>query len=112
MNTAIPPTLFRPLWARASRSHAALRLGFVDRAAELLAKKVAVIAEDSILQNDFCQYECERTQWVDRNVYSVVAQYPDALGVQVEAGINTRFHRLSDQTSWPRFEWVDVNLNG
>ena len=49
------------------------------------------------------------TWWADDRAHAFFRTQPAALGVEVNSGISTRFHRLSKRADWPRFSWLMVN---
>lgn len=103
--------LLTPLLVRANAVHAWPHLGFVDQAAEYLVRKLELDRSD-LSENCFAakhQLELERCKWIDRRVLSFLEQFPHAIGVEVGAGLSTRFQRLSAITDWPRFAWADID---
>jgi|GEM_PF-2083089 len=50
-----------------------------------------------------------RSRALDARALSFLADAPTALVINVGAGLNTRFHRLSQQLDWPRFHWLELN---
>lgn len=50
-----------------------------------------------------------RCQWIDKQVLRFFQCHPTGTGIEVNAGLSTRFHRLSDASDWPRFSWRTVN---
>lgn len=108
MSVPLSQALMVPVWVRACAQSSAPGLGFVDRAAEQLIARVGVAGiPPQTLRS--CQSQLQRTAWVDGQVLSCLAHYPDSLGLELGAGLNTRFHRLSAKLGWPRFGWMDFN---
>ena len=102
--------LLLPLVVRAHAVRAWPQTGFVDQAAEYLVRKLEL--EKPTWSSSFAahhQLEVSRCQWIDHQVLDFLTQYPDAMGIELGAGLSTRFQRLSAQTDWPRFSWVDVD---
>lgn len=53
------------------------------------------------------QVACSR--WFDLRCRDFIGRYPQAEFIALEPGLHTRFHRLSQQTDWPRFRWCDLD---
>jgi len=83
----------------------------VDQAAEYLVRKLN-LETPTWRGNEFParhHLELERCKWIDRQVLNFLDQYPKAMGVELGAGLSTRFQRLSARVEWPRFSWVDMD---
>lgn len=103
--------LLMPLLVRANAIRTWPQLGFVDQAAEYLVRKLELDRspwDPSHLPAKH-QLELERCKWIDQQTLAFLEQYPHAIGVELGAGLSTRFQRLSASTDWPRFAWVDVD---
>lgn len=104
--------LLLPLLVRAYALRAWPQTGFVDQAAEYLVRKLDLDQQDWHLGRGFpAQHRLalERCKWIDNEVLEFLETYPDAIGVELGAGLSTRFQRLSARTEWPRFAWADVD---
>lgn len=101
--------IYSALSARAYAQQSWPAIGFHDQAAKALAKLLGVT---SPLKNDpEWERRCLlRSQWFDQRCREFFQQYPQAMCIDLGAGLSTRFHRLSKQNDWPRFSWVDVDL--
>ncbi|SMF39142.1 hypothetical protein SAMN02745866_02516 [Alteromonadaceae bacterium Bs31] len=104
MNTAPEVQhLLQPLVARAQYNWSSK--GFPDRAAEHVLLRLGVTAS---LQSAFSEHDLAvmRAAWIDAKALSFFNRHPESSGIEIECGISTRFHRLSNQSSWPRFAWL------
>lgn len=50
-----------------------------------------------------------RSAWFDQRCADFIGRYPQGHFIALEPGLNTRFHRLSQATDWPRFYWCDID---
>jgi|GEM_PF-3441743 len=50
-----------------------------------------------------------RCAWIDKQILTLLKQHPKAVGFEINAGLSTRFHRLSEQLDWPQFSWVGID---
>lgn len=100
--------LLVPLVVRAHALRVWPQAGFVDLAAEYLVRKLEL---DQPARRLSAQHRMavERCKWIDDEVFRFLEAYPDALGVELGAGLSTRFQRLSARIDWPRFAWADVD---
>ncbi len=80
---------------------------FFDRAASLLASQLDLDTVQALSGNE--KAALKRSEWIDQNILDFLQEHPTALGVELSAGVNTRFHRLSSALEWPRFRWADIN---
>ena len=104
--------LLLPLLVRAHATHAWPQVGFVDQAAEYLVRKLELDQPEWRGGYRFSaqhQLELTRCKWIDEQVRQFLDAYPDAMGIELAAGLSTRFQRLSAAADWPRFSWVDVD---
>jgi len=103
--------LLVPLMVRAHAVNFWPQTGFVDQAAEYLVRKLEL--ERPVWRgNQFParhHLELERCKWIDQQVLGFLNRYPHAMGVELGAGLSTRFQRLSSMVEWPRFSWVDMD---
>ncbi len=105
-------TLLMPLLVRAHAVRAWPQVGFVDQAAEYLVHKLDLDRRDWGVSDHLSaqhQLELTRCKWIDEQVGRFLTAYPDALGIELGAGLSTRFQRLSAASDWPRFSWADVD---
>lgn len=106
MNSELSQHLVANLQLRARASCSSLPL-LVDRAALLLANELGV---DTNKQLSFDERAAiARSQWLDHCIIQCLKTSPQAIGIEFDAGINTRFHRVSAQLEWPTFRWADIN---
>ena len=104
--------LLTPLLVRAHALRAWPQMGFVDQAAEYLVRKLDLDWRDWGMSDCLSpqqQLELTRCKWIDEQVSRFLEVCPDALGIELGAGLSTRFQRLSAASDWPRFSWVDVD---
>ena len=80
---------------------------FFDRAASLLASQLDLDTVQALNGNE--QAALKRSEWIDQHVLDFLQTHPTALGVELNAGVSTRFHRLSSALEWPQFRWADIN---
>lgn len=101
--------LLLPLLVRAHAVRAWPQVGFVDQAAEYLVNKLELDSPDWRKFSTQHQLELARCKWIDEQVLEFIEAYPDAAGIEIGAGLSTRFQRLSGAMDWPRFSWADVD---
>lgn len=53
--------------------------------------------------------DTHQCQAIDQCVLDFLGRYPESQGIEVAAGLSTRFHRLSGLLDWPMFSWVTFN---
>lgn len=104
--------LLLPLLVRANAVRAWPQVGFVDQAAEYLVRKLEL--EQPEWREGYRitarhQLELTRCKWIDEQVRKFLDVYPEAMGIELGAGLSTRFQRLSAASDWPRFSWADVD---
>lgn len=102
-------SIYSALSARAYAQKIWPAIGFHDHAARSLAKLLGVSepVKKDLAWGRGCLI---RSQWFDERCRQFFKRYPQALCIDLGAGLNTRFHRLSEAADWPRFSWVDVDL--
>ena len=101
--------IYTALSARAYAQQLWPAIGFHDHAAKSLAKLLGV--SEPIKKDLPWGRGCLlRSQWFDERCCQFFQRYPQAMCIDLGAGLSTRFHRLSDAADWPRFSWVDVDL--
>lgn len=50
-----------------------------------------------------------RCQWIDQQLLSYFQESPKTECIEVNGGLSTRFHRLSEKSDWPQFSWCAIN---
>lgn len=102
-------TIYSALSARAYAQKIWPAVGFHDHAARSLATLLGVSepVKKDLAWGRGCLL---RSQWFDERCRQFFNRYPQALCIDLGAGLSTRFHRLSEAADWPRFSWVDVDL--
>lgn len=80
----------------------------VDRAALYIIEKLGITTQRnfSLLQQKNLLARC---QWIDQQLLSYFQEYPKTECIEVNGGLSTRFHRLSEQSDWPQFSWCAIN---
>ncbi len=96
--------LLNPLQLRARASK---RYGFIDAAASALVQKLGLEHQTTLSARE--QLELQQCKWIDSQIQNYLTENPNAIGIELGAGINTRFHRLSARLEWPTFRWADIN---
>ncbi|WP_086929907.1 hypothetical protein [Agarilytica rhodophyticola] len=111
LNAAQLSQLVDPVIFRAQASSHASTSGFVDQAAYSVLSKLGVECNKTLSQNTWKQRSTtlKHWQWIDRQILSFFERYTDGVGLEVNAGLSTRFHRLSQSTDWPQFSWQVIN---
>ncbi|WP_370979788.1 hypothetical protein [Agaribacterium sp. ZY112] len=104
--------LMEPLYERALARQVLPSMGFVDQAAELLmqAKGIRKHVKQRLIKR-LCN-EPQRVlswQWVDSELQYFFDEHPIAQVIEVGAGFSTRFHRLSFDSDWPQFSWLQID---
>lgn len=104
--------LIEPVICRATASAMYPGLQWRDRWAELVLEKLEVVP--GLMQSFRVSAErqfdsLQRCKWVDDQLLAFLRRYPDAQVVELDAGLSTRFHRISNACDWPRFSWVAVD---
>lgn len=104
--------LIEPVISRATASAVYPRLGWRDRWAEMVLEKLDVAPElmRSFRASSEQQFDgLQRCKWIDDQLLTFLRRYPNAQVVELNAGLSTRFHRISNACDWPRFSWVAVD---
>lgn len=102
--------LITPVQQRADASRHCLASGFIDRAASLLIKRFESYtsnAEKRDWRSNELQLHC--CQGIDQQVLDFFNRFPLGTGIEVDGGLSTRFHRISEKLDWPRFHWRTIN---
>jgi len=97
------------LCARARAGRQWPEIGFSDRAANLLAQLLGISLKQRLSPLDERRL-IQRSKWFDECCRDFFQRHPLAMCIELGAGLSTRFHRLSDTSDWPRFQWVEVDL--
>ncbi len=105
MLNGVPETLLIPLWARCAETSHPQSIIQDHKACELLAA----------IDYNFSQFEnawktqagvAIRTLILDKAVNAFIKQHPNALIINLGAGLDTRFFRVDNS----QVEWVDIDL--
>jgi hypothetical protein len=84
-------------------------LGFRDPAAQLMLERLGFGGGKGGKHGQRERQALKRSRWFDRRCEQFFARNPEALCIELGAGLSTRFHRLSSQSDWPRFHWLEVD---
>lgn len=82
-------------------------LGLVDSAAAQLMSIVSGGDRTSVSRAE--PLAVVRSRALDARCLTFLQEEPNALVINIGAGLNTRFHRLSQQLDWPRFHWLELD---
>ena len=104
----IPIGICKALSARAHAGQQWPDMGFRDQFAHLLAQMLDISLKQRWPLSEERRL-VERCQWFDDCCRDFLQRHPHAICIELGAGLNTRFHRLSDTADWPRFQWVDID---
>ena len=99
--------LLAPLLSRVNA-----RQAFSDRAAEYVLNKLGISMEAAgggETTSSERRATVNRWSWIDLRAVQFFNLFPNAVGIEIDAGLSTRFHRISDQLDWPRFSWITIN---
>lgn len=103
--------LLAPLILRSKAKALLPQMGFCDDAAEFLVRQLRLDGVRSLFTQELTAKQrvtLGRCQWIDQRAAEFFSLYPNALGVELGAGLNTRFQRLSLRLDWPQFRWADI----
>lgn len=103
--------LLTPLILRSKAQTLAPHMGFCDEAALFLVRQLRLEGMRSLFAQELTPRQrvtLGRCQWIDQQAAEFLAHHPNALGVELGAGLNTRFQRLSLRLDWPQFRWADI----
>ena len=96
-------------------SHASAQSGFVDHAARYVLKKINNRNGNKVaLKNNIKpqgKYSFDHYQWIDNQAHQFFLHYPKAVGIEIDSGLSTRFHRVSERLNWPKFSWKAINTH-
>jgi O-methyltransferase involved in polyketide biosynthesis len=101
--------MYLSLSARARAGRQWPEIGFSDHPASLLAQLLGVSLTQRLSPTDERRL-IQRSQWFDECCRDFFLRHPQAMCIELGAGLSTRFHRLSDTADWPRFHWVEVDV--
>lgn len=109
LNAAELSALTQPLITRAALTNRTF--GFRDQAARFVLERLGVMP---LPRTESLPEKCygdtlESTQWIDDKIKAFFETYPKGQGIEVDAGLSTRFHRLCESADWPRFSWQLVS---
>lgn len=79
-----------------------------DRAAVYVLEKLGISTQYNISLSPQ-QNVLARCQWIDQQLLSCFQEYPKTECIEVNGGLSTRFHRLSEKSDWPQFSWSAIN---
>lgn len=102
--------LLAPVACRAKASDRVDRSGFVDRAAHNVLKRLGRSAGFERWPA-YNENHVKRWRWIDLQSIDFFKRHPQGTGVEVNGGLSTRFHRVSEQLDWPRFSWRAINTS-
>ena len=104
--TDVPETMLITLWAKATETQRSDALLRDEKAAEIIQK----------IAYDFSKFEkakfsqagcCIRASLIDQEVKAFIAAHPNAVAIQLGAGLDARFQRLGRPTI---SHWYDLDL--
>ena len=98
------------LSARARAGRQWPEIGFSDHPAHLLAQLLGINLTQHLSPLDERRL-IQRSQWFDDCCRDFFLRHPQAMCIELCAGLSTRFHRLSSTADWPRFHWVEVDVS-
>ncbi len=99
-------TALIPLVARAQARTRFPELGFVDEQAEHMVEELGIPLDAFGTDPGWLRGTVLRAKWFDDRCGHFFAVNQNGLGVALGAGLNTRFHRLSERG----IRWVDLDL--
>ena len=110
LNPEYSQNLLTPLITRSQARYSAIPSPFLDEAAEFLVEQLD-------LENLNCRAQLSqkqlfsliRSHWIDQQLIHFFDENPNAMGIEIGSGLNTRFQRLSRRLAWPQFSWVDLD---
>lgn len=113
LNTLDLSDLVEPVIQRAQASEVSARVkGFSDCSAAVVLERLGINPRSddyTSLSQTENENQIARCTWIDDQLRLFLDINPDAEGVEVNGGLSTRFHRLSEQLDWPRFSWSAIN---
>ena len=83
--------------------------GFSDRAAQFVLERLGLLSECQNVDCIECEAQIRCSSWIDSQVTKFLTIHPEAQGIELDSGLSTRFHRISDLMDWPRFSWQCIN---
>lgn len=112
--------LLEPVTQRANARFASEINGFSDRSARFVLQRLGqrpIGSDDHFIPNhpDHWRLDAyrhiERCAWIDYRLRLFFSESPTAECIEVDNGLSTRFHRLSEELDWPRFSWRAINTD-
>lgn len=103
--------LIAPVIFRAQADAYTHTSGFVDRTAHYLLHYLGIDSDLIKATHSWGERKNElaRCLWIDQQATHFFQEHPKGLGVEINAGLSTRFHRLSENLDWPQFCWQAIN---
>jgi hypothetical protein len=93
-----------------AKARIAHSLEFVDRAARYVSERLDQdVSLDEHDVGDQHDVQVLRWLWTDQQANQFFQAHPNGLGIEIESGLSTRFHRVSDQLQQPQFSWCTIN---
>lgn len=86
--------------------------GFSDRSAAFVLQQFGIkpqAPDYPELHQKSHRGQIAQCAWIDRQLLAFFESEPRAEGIEVNGGLSTRFHRLSEQLDWPQFSWISIN---
>lgn len=80
-----------------------------DRAARFVLERLDYPCPLPLSSTAANSLRARSSDWIDARVLAFVSQFPTALCIEINGGLSTRFHRISDHLDWPQFRWLAVN---
>ncbi len=76
-----------------------------------LTHRYAALTRNDLKLNNSQKHiqQIARCEWIDKQLVNILNRHPKATGFEINAGLSTRFHRLSEQLDWPQFAWVSID---
>ncbi|MDO6747966.1 class I SAM-dependent methyltransferase [Gilvimarinus sp. 1_MG-2023] len=103
--TKLPADFTSALYSHAMADHLWPELRLYDKAARELWERLPTSTHRVRAQKT----QITRSLWYDQRCLEFIRLHPSATFIALEAGLNTRFHRLSQQAEWPRFQWWELD---
>lgn len=98
--------LVEPVIKRARAQPVCNTKGFSDRAASFVLERLGIATNNRL---DAPSLHLSKCAWIDSQARSFFTLHPKGHGIEVDSGLSTRFHRISEQLDWPRFYWNAIN---
>lgn len=78
---------------------------FRDRAAQAIVDRFGIERDLQGIPRTILTSALRQTQCIDQYVNTFLEAFPTGQGIEIDGGLSTRFHRLSETLDWPRFSW-------